>query len=251
MIDGIRVLAIVPARGGSRGLPGKNGRLLLNRPLLAWPISAARAAHCVDRVVVSTDDPRLADQARDAGAEVPFMRPANLAGDRTPSAAVVIHALDELAAVGEHFGYFVLLEPTSPLTEGADVDAALLRLHGSRDRADAIVGVVRTEAEHPAFAVTMSATGTISPLSGGGFDELPRRQDLPDAYRLEGSLYASDVAAFRAAGAFCHGRTMGYAVPRYKSLEVDDLMDFVCIEAVAARLDELRADALGAQGETP
>lgn len=241
MIEGVRVIAIVPARGGSKGLPGKNGRLLLGRPLLAWPVAAARSSCLVDRVIVSTDDAHLAALAREAGADVPFMRPAPLAGDRASSAEVIIHALDALAAAGDSFGYVVLLEPTSPLTEGADVDAALLRLHGARDRADAIVGVVRVEAEHPAFTVSMDGDGTVAPFAGGGFEALPRRQDLSPAYRLEGSLYASDVRAFRRAGSFCHRRTLGFPVPRYKSFEVDDLLDFVCIEAVAARLGELRA----------
>jgi len=251
MIDGERVLAIVPARGGSKGLPGKNGRPLLGKPLLAWPVSAARSAHCIDRIIVSTDDESLAAIARAAGAEVPFMRPPELAGDRASSAEVVIHALDALAESGDSFGYVVLLEPTSPLTEGSDIDAALSRLHGARDRADAIVGIVRLETEHPAFSVSMSGDGAISPLAGDGFESLPRRQELTPAYRLEGSLYASEVNAFRRNGSFCHRRTMGFPVPRYKSLEVDDLLDFVCIEAVAAHLDELRAGPGHLNGEKP
>ncbi len=242
MIDGIRVLAIVPARKGSKGLPGKNGRVLLGRPLLSWSVAAALGSRCVDRIIVSTDDAVLAEIAREAGAEVPFMRPMHLAEDRTPSADVILHALDMLAELGDSFGYIVLLEPTSPLTEGADVDAALARLHGARDRADAIVGIVRTDADHPSFAVAMANDGTILPIAGGGFAGLPRRQDLIAAYRLEGSLYASDVRTFRAIKSFCHARTIGYLVPRYKSLEVDDLVDFVCIEAIARSLAELRAD---------
>jgi len=251
MIDDERVLAIVPARGGSKGLLGKNGRPLLGKPLLAWPVSAARSARCIDRIIVSTDDDSLAAIARAAGAEVPFMRPPALAGDCASSAEVVIHALDFLVESGDSFGYVVLLEPTSPLTEGCDIDAALSRLHGARDRADSIVGVVRSETEHPAFAVSMSSDGTICPLAGGRFESLPRRQDLSPAYRLEGSLYASEVNAFRRNGSFCHQRTMGFPVPRYKSFEVDDLLDFVCIEAVASRLDELRPGPGPRNGEKP
>lgn len=242
MIDGIRVLAIVPARKGSKGLPGKNGRLLLGRPLLSWSVAAARGSSFVDRVIVSTDDSVLATIAREAGAEVPFMRPTHLSEDRTPSADVVVHALDTLAGLGDSFGYVVLLEPTSPLTEGVDVDAALAHLHCSRDRADAIVGIVRTEADHPSFAVAIAIDGTISPVAGGRFANLPRRQDLPAAYRLDGSIYVSDVAAFRLSKSFCHARTLGYIVPRYKSLEVDEFVDLVCIEAIAGRLAEIRGE---------
>ncbi len=239
MIGGSRVLAIVPARGGSKGLPGKNACLLLGRPLVAWPVAAALGARCVDRVIVSTDDPDLAALARAAGAEVPFMRPAELAGDRSPTSDAVIHALDALEAAGDRFDYLVLLEPTSPLTESRDVDEALSRLHGSRAHADAIVGVVRTEAEHPAFAVALDSRGLAAPYAGGGFGSLPRRQDLPAAYRLDGSLYASKVPIFRESRSFCHSRTMGHIMPRLKAMEVDDLLDLVCIEAVAARLAEL------------
>jgi CMP-N,N'-diacetyllegionaminic acid synthase len=242
MIGEVRTLAVVTARGGSKGLPGKNGRPLLGRPLLAWPVGAALASRTVDRVVVSTDDPGLADLARAAGAEVPFLRPAELAGDLSPSAAAVIHALDVLARAGDRFGYVILLEPTSPLTEASDVDGAMACLHASRSVADAIVGVARTGAEHPDFAVSMDAAGVLAPWAGGGLGCLPRRQDLRPAYRLDGSLYASDVAAFREAGGFLHGRTMGWTMPRYKSLEIDDLLDFVCVEAIAARISEFRGE---------
>lgn len=237
MINGKRVLAIIPARKGSKGLPLKNVRPLAGKPLLAWPIAAARASAHVDRTIISTDDQGFADLAVQHGAEAPFLRPAELASDTAPSIDFIVHALDTLAAAGETYDYLVLLEPTSPLTEGADVDAALRTLDASD--AEAIVGVARLETHHPAFAVRMRPDGVIDPLQPGGFAAMPRRQDLEPVFGLDGSLYISTVEALRRERSFCHGRTLGHAMARYKSHEVDDLIDFLCVEAVAANLETI------------
>ncbi len=234
MIDGKRCLAIVPARRGSKGLPLKNIRPLHGKPLLAWPIAAAIGSRYIDETIISTDDQEFADIAVAHGASAPFLRPSELASDTAPSIKFILHALDAMAALGQQFDLLVLLEPTSPLTESADVDAALELLTGAADRADAIVGVAPLEASHPAFAVTRDEGGIISPLSSASFDDLPRRQDLPPVYALDGSLYVSTVAAIRAKQGFCHARTLGYVTNRFKAFEVDDLVDFVCIEALMA-----------------
>lgn len=237
MINGKRVLAIVPARKGSKGLPLKNVRPLGGKPLLAWPIAAARASAHVDRVIISTDDRGFADIAVAHGAEAPFLRPAEMAGDIAPSIDFILHAVDTLAAAGDVFDYVVLLEPTSPLTEGADVDAALVQLVAAD--ADAIVGVSRLEATHPAFAVRRADDGGITPYAAATFGEMPRRQDIEPLFVLDGTLYASTVAALRRERGFCHARTLGYLTDRYKAHEVDDLVDFICIEAIVSNLDLL------------
>lgn len=240
MIDGKRVLAIIPARKGSKGLPLKNVRPLGGKPLLAWPIAAARASRHVDRVIISTDDQGFADIAVAHGADAPFLRPAELASDSAPSIGFILHAVDALAAAGEAYDYVVLLEPTSPLTEGSDVDAALERLAASD--ADAIVGVTALETNHPAYAVRLRDDGVIDPLQPGGFAAMPRRQDLEPVFGLDGSLYISTVEALRREHGFCHGRTLGYRTARHKAHEVDDLVDFLCIEAIAAHLDILQEE---------
>jgi CMP-N,N'-diacetyllegionaminic acid synthase len=236
MIDGKRVLAIIPARKGSKGLPLKNIRPFAGKPLLAWPIAAARASVHVDRVIISTDDQGFADIAVAHGAEAPFLRPAELASDTAPSMGFILHALDTLAADGDVYDYVVLLEPTSPLTEGSDVDAALTQLAAFDAAADAIVGVTRLETTHPAYAVRLSEDGSIAPLQPGGFAAMPRRQDLEPVCSLDGSLYISSVDALRREETFCHARTLGYLTARHKAHEVDDLVDFICIEAIAANL---------------
>lgn len=237
MIDGKRVLAIVPARKGSKGLPLKNVRLLAGKPLLAWPIAAARASAHVDRVIISTDDQGFADLAVAHGADAPFLRPAELASDTAPSIGFILHAVETLAEAGDVYDYVVLLEPTSPLTEGSDVDAALQQLVAAD--ADAIVGVSKLEATHPAFAVRKDGGGTITPYASASFGEMPRRQDIEPLFSLDGTLYISTVEALRRERGFCHTRTLGYESARHKAHEVDDLVDFICIEAIASNLDTL------------
>lgn len=244
MIDGLRVLALVPARAGSKGLPGKNIRPLLGKPLLAWPIEAARASRYVDRVIMSTDSAEFAALAQAAGADVPFLRPAEHATDTAPSIAFIEHALDALAAAGDRYDLLVLLEPTSPLTEGADIDAALEALVAARPLAESIVGVTALVSTHPAFAVRLDAQGLMQPYAAASFGLLPRRQDTEPLYSLDGSLYISTVEAIRRERGFCHTRTLPFITPRWKSFEVDDLVDFICIEAILAnRVLILRSEA--------
>jgi CMP-N,N'-diacetyllegionaminic acid synthase len=241
MIGGKRVLALIPARSGSKGLPGKNVRPLGGKPLLAWPIEAARGSRYVDDVVISTDSPEFAAIAEKYGARAPFLRPAQLAADTAPSIDFILHALDRLAADGAHFDYLLLLEPTSPLTEAADIDAAIARLDEAAADADALVGVAPMVTQHPTYLVTKSEGGRISPYGAADFANLPRRQDVEPVFCLDGSLYLSKVDALRRERGFCHARTIGFETERHKALEVDDLVDFLCIEAISQNLDVIRA----------
>ena len=241
MIDGQRVLALVPARRGSKGLPLKNIRPLQGKPLLAWPIEAARASRYVDRVVISTDDAGFAALAVAAGADAPFLRPAELANDTAPSIDFILHALDTLEAAGDRYDYLVLLEPTSPLTEAEDIDAALEALAAQRAVADAIVGVTALVSAHPAFAVRLDTQGLMQPYAAPSFGQLPRRQDTEPLYSLDGSLYTSTVEALRRERGFYHLRTLPYVTPRWKSFEVDDLVDFICIEAILAQRELIKS----------
>lgn len=234
MINGKKVLALVPARRGSKGLPLKNIRPLGGKPLLVWPIEAARQSRYVDRVVISTEDEEFATVAKAAGADVPFMRPAELATDTSSSIEFIAHALEVLGRMGECYEYLVLLEPTSPLTEAEDIDSALELLASQQECADSIVGVTASVTDHPAFAIRIKADGKIGPYLSENFKQLPRRQDVEPVFALDGSLYISTTAALLRERSFCHQRTLPYVTPRWKSLEIDDLVDFICIEAVLA-----------------
>lgn len=239
MIDGKKVLAIVPARRGSKGLPLKNIRPLGGKPLLAWPIEAARQSLYVDRVIISTEDSEFAAIAQQAGADLPFLRPASLASDSSPSIDFLLHAIDTLGITGENYDYLVLLEPTSPLTEATDIDTALQTLVSRQAEAEAIVGVTAMVNSHPAFAVNIAKGGLIKPYLSQTFGQMPRRQDIEQIYCLDGSLYISTTAALKRERSFCHQQTLPFVTPRWKSFEVDDLLDFICIEAILANREHI------------
>lgn len=244
MINGKRVLAVVPARGGSKGLKRKNVKELAGHPLVSYPIRTALTCKYVDRVIVSTEDAEIKVVAEDYGAPVPFLRPAELAVDTASTFSVLDHVLTELSQRGETYEYLVLLEPTSPLTESKDVEAALERLDSSRDLADAMVGICRMESQHPAFAATLASDGRIKPYLEGGFERLGRRQDLTELYFFEGSVYVSDTVALRRNRGFYHERTLGLVMPKWKAFEVDDLVDWICIEAILQHRDDLNSRSI-------
>jgi len=224
------VLAIVPARGGSKGLPGKNVRPLCGRPLICWTIDTALACKEINAVVVSTDDEQIAAVAAAAGAEIPFLRPSRLADDMATSIDVVIHALDFLESNGRIFDIVLLLEPTSPLREVSDIQLALRCMSDSG--ASAIVSVCRAESVHPAFMFRTTSRGRLKPFMFTSTRGL-RRQEIEPLFYLEGTLYASTVEAIRKHRSFYHEDTIAYEVAKWKAIEIDDIDDFCMVEAIA------------------
>lgn len=247
MIDNYRVLVIITARAGSKGLPGKNSKLLNGKPLIAWPILAAKGSSYVDKIIVSTDGEHIATLAREYGAETPFIRPEALAQDTSTSIDVVEHALDFLSQNKENFDYLVLLEPTSPLTESIDIDNALAQLHNNTVNAKAIVGVTAVEDSHPDFCLSLNNNGCI--VSYQKNFSSTRRQELSDVYRFDGSLYISDIPTLLEKKSFYHPQTLPYILPKWKSFEIDDLTDFICIEAIMKNLTLLKNTELIQQKE--
>lgn len=241
MINDKRVLALIPARGGSKGLPRKNILDMCGKPLLGWPIAAAKGSRYVDRVIVSTEDEEIADIARKQGADLPFMRPSELASDTVTSFMVVEHAIKFLAGTGDAYDYLLLLEPTSPLTESSDIDRAIEKLETNREYADAIISVNKVEAAHPAFDVVIGSDGLIGPYLTQDFSGAGRRQDITDLYFFDGSLYISDTRAYLSQKTFYHNRTLAHISPKWKAHEVDDLTDFICIEAIMKNLSRIKA----------
>jgi CMP-N,N'-diacetyllegionaminic acid synthase len=179
--------AIVPARGGSKGLPRKNLRLLNGRPLIRHTIDAARAAALVCGVLVSTDDEEIASEARAAGADVPFLRPGHLALDETPAAPVVAHAIAYLEQQGARVDAIVLLQPTSPLRRAEHVDAAIQTFFASG--ADTVVSVC--EVEHSPYWMYRLESGLLRPFMADDPSTFTRRQQLPVLYRLNGAIYVT------------------------------------------------------------
>ncbi|WP_306591081.1 cytidylyltransferase domain-containing protein [Geothrix sp. 21YS21S-4] len=234
MIHGKIVLAVIPARGGSKGLPGKNIRPVAGKPLLAWSIEAGLQSRYVDYLVVSTDSPEIAAVAESHGAEAPFLRPDSLASDTAGHAEVMLHALDWMEVNRNvQADYLVMLEPTSPLRDAKDVDLALEVIE-ARQENGSLVGVCRTEAAHPAFLCQLE-NGFVRPFNSERF-VFKRRQELDNLYFFEGSIYISKVSLFRTQRSFYHEWTVPFEVPKWKSFEVDDVVDLLLIE----RLLELK-----------
>jgi CMP-N,N'-diacetyllegionaminic acid synthase len=225
-----KVLFIIPARGGSKGLPGKNIRPLNGKPLIAWTIETAlKSKQFFDaRVVVSTDSNEIAAVAKEHNAEVPFIRPAELALDTSTSMEVILHAIDFFKKENTHFDVVCMLEATSPQRDENDIKNAIEQIFATEE-AESIVGVCKSESGHPAFLAKMNNQKFISPFQGGEF-KFMRRQDIDEVYFFEGSLYASKTESLEKRKSFYHDKTLGYEVPKWKSFEVDDLFDFMIIE---------------------
>ena len=218
MIDGLRVLALITARGGSKGLPGKNIRPAGGKPLLAWTVDAARGSRYCDRVVISTDDEAIAAAALAHGCEVPFMRPDDLATDTASSMDVVMHALQNLPG----FDLLLLLQPTSPLRNSADIDAACELLLARQ--APACVSVTPAR-ESPYWMYSVGPGQALKPVV-----ELPagitRRQDLPVAYSLNGAVYLARTSWLQDSRSFLTSQTVALVMPAERSLDIDTLEDF-------------------------
>lgn len=225
-------LAIIPARSGSKGLPNKNIKELCGLPLIAWSIKAGLESKYIDKVVVSTDSHEYAEIAKSYGAEVPFLRPKELSLDTSTTFESIKHTIDFYKnKLRQEFDYIVLLEPTSPLRETHDVDNAIKTLFSNQE-AVSIVGVCKSESQNPAFLVKLQQhSQLIEGYINKNFAPI-RRQDIEEYYFFEGTLYISKTDSLIQNQNFYHKNTMGYVVPKWKSLEVDDEDDFLMIETM-------------------
>jgi len=227
VINSKRVIALIPARAGSKGLPGKNTRELAGKPLIAWPILAALESNYIDDVVVTTDGEGIAEIAKQYGAKVPWLRPENLADDTAKRIDVIQHAIGNLSK----FDILVYLEPTSPLTEASDIDKALELLLQNQS-AQSIVGVCESGCAHPEYSLK-NIDGLIRPYTINSFSDLKiNRQEIDESFFFDGSLYISYVGALEEYGEFYHDFTMPYRAPKWKSFEIDDLDDFKIVESI-------------------
>jgi N-acylneuraminate cytidylyltransferase/CMP-N,N'-diacetyllegionaminic acid synthase len=233
MIRGRRVLALIPARSGSKGLENKNIRELNGRPLLGWPIQAANKSAYVDTVIVSTDCEKYKDIALEQGAENVLMRPLELATDKARSVDVIVHVIQEMLLLGEEYDLITLLEPTSPLTTASDIDLALETIT-NHNTANSIVAVMKAECNHPQFAYLKDNKGVLNHFTEG-LDKVIRRQDLSSVFYLDGSLYISTVASIIKEKSFLTKNTIGFEVPKWKSFEIDDEIDFDIVEMLMKR----------------
>ena len=226
------ILGMIPARGGSKGLPGKNIKKLLDKPLIAWTIEQALGSKYLDKVIVNTDDEKIATIAKGFGAKVPFLRPKALASDNSRVIDTVLHTLDYFEKKVLSFDYLCLLEPTSPLRKGYDIDNAIKKLVDNQDRADSLISVGEIALEHPIYVKKINKNGYLASFFRGKGYKGGLRQELPIAYFPYGLIYISKVPSIRKYNSVYGGRALPYLIERWQNYEINDIFDFLCIETI-------------------
>lgn len=220
MYNNSRILALIPARGGSKGIPGKNIRDLNGKPLIAYTVCAARNSKYIDKVVVSTDSQEIASVAQKYGAEIPFLRPAELATDTSKSIDSMIHCIKSLSKMGENFDTVLLLQPTSPLRDSMDIDAAIETFY--RYGGEGLVSVSAVD-DHPILIRSLNEKGELRNLLNQG--STYRRQDMPRFYRVNGAIYIYSSTEILKGISLNDGR-IPYIMEKKHSVDIDSLSDF-------------------------
>lgn len=224
----MKILGLIPARGGSKGVPRKNIRPLNGRPLLAYTAAAALAAKTLSRVVLTTEDAEIAAVGKACGLDVPFMRPPELARDATPSLAVVEHALGWLRENGAEFDAVCLLQPTNPLRRAEDIDGAVDLFIAAA--ADSVISVLAVPHEYnPKWVFWRDEQGKMS-LSTGDRQIIPRRQDLPPAFHRDGSVYVTRSEIVINRQSLYGDKILGYEMSPEFSANIDTEEDWRAIE---------------------
>lgn len=226
MIQGETVLAVVIARGGSKGIPRKNIREIAGKPLIAWTIEAARQSRCIDRLILSSEDPEIISVAKNWGCDVPFVRSQEFATDQVSGVETVIDAIGRV----ERHDWVVMLQPTSPFRTTEDIDGCIERCVARKANAC----VTLTEAEKsPYWMFSIRPDDTLAPVVGGiaSVSDLPMyRQALPKSFVLNGAVYVARTAWLKANKTFVTDDTLGYLMPQERSLDVDTELDWKLME---------------------
>jgi len=218
------VLAIISARGNSKEIPNKNIRDLNGKPLIAWTIQAANNSKGISRVVVSTDSKKIAEVALSYGAEVPFMRPGELAQDNSSGISVVLHAIKWLSE-NENYKplYIMLLQPTSPLRNSLDIDNAINLLENHSPSSVISVSLVK---QHPYWMKNINKSGTISDFYSGE-KILNTRQELPKIYIPNGAIYLTRSDRLLVEETWYDNKSIAYIMPEDRSLDIDTEIDLL------------------------
>ncbi len=223
MINGKKILAVIPARGGSKGVLRKNVRMIAGKPLIAWSIEAAKQATFVDKVILSTDDAEIAEVAQVFDCDVPFMRKPELACDETSTNAVLIDALERMPG----YDWVLLLQPTSPLRSAEDIDNAIRICF--ENQAPSCVSVTLAE-ESPYWMYELNDSDCMRPLLT--HQSVERRQDLPPVYSLNGAIYLAKIEWFLEHKTFITHETIAYKMPRNRSVDLDTEQDFQLLKFI-------------------
>jgi len=229
MINNKKIIAIIPARGGSKGLPGKNILELCGKPLIAWTIKNALHSKYIDEVIVSTEDKEIAKISKEYGALV-IERPEELARDDSPTIDAIMHVINWFESREEYFDIVILLEPTSPLRKDNDLDNAVEHFIENIDRADSLVSVGEVHMENPHITKKIE-NGYVKPLIE--IDKnVHQRQQLPKVYFPYGVIYLALTITLKKHKTFYLERTIPYFIERWQNYEIDDIYDFIGIETI-------------------
>lgn len=230
MLNSKKILAIIPARAGSKGLPGKNLLEISGKPLIEWTIVKAKKSQYLDTILVTTDDSKTADISLKLGADVPFIRPKELSDDYASTYDVIRHALEFYSeSKNETYDYVVLLEPTSPLREDSDIDLMLEKLISNASDYDSIISVGEIS-EHPSIVKRLDGLNIKSFVET--LSHSTRRQDNEPAYFPYGVAYIACTSALLEENTFYTRRCMSFKIKRYQNYEIDDIYDFLCVEKI-------------------
>lgn len=219
MYNGKKILALIPARGGSKGIKNKNIIDLCGKPLISYTIEAAKRSGYIDEIIVSTDNQEIAEVARSYDAEVPFIRPASLAEDTSKTIEVVMHAINFLEQEDRLFDTLILLQPTEPLRTSDDIDGAIKKYFLCGERG--LVSVSEVD-DNPILIRSIDTNDLLIPLINTGSTR--RRQDMPVYYRVNGCIYINKVSEINESLSF-NDNKLAYIMQREHSIDIDELKD--------------------------
>jgi CMP-N,N'-diacetyllegionaminic acid synthase len=236
------VLGIVPARGGSKGMARKNIRLLRGKPLIAYTATAALTSASLSRVLLSTDDPEIAEIGKGLGLDVPFLRPTELALDSTPMIDVVFHAIYWLQSRGEEYDAICLLQPTSPLRSAYTIDRCISLLW--EQDVESVISVRPVPAEYNPHWVYFETTNGLLQLSTGDSEPIAARQQLPPAYHRDGSVFVAKTQAVLAHRSLYGQTIVGVISPEQEAFDLDVEEQWEALELRLKSADESSAGQL-------
>jgi len=230
MINSKRVIAIIPARGGSSRLLGKNIKKLHGKPLIAWTVEKAKKSKYLDEIMVTTDNQEISDVSKEYGASVPFLRPVELAGDDSPTYDAIEHALKYYQdCFQQEFDYIVLLEPTSPLREDDDIDNMLEKLDEHENEFDSIVSVGQVF-DHANIIKHLEGM-RVEPFFSSSEKKSKNKNSAP-AFFPYGVAYIVKTNALLKEKTVYTKKCMSHIIKRYQNYEIDDIYDFICVDNV-------------------
>lgn len=233
-----KILAVVTARGGSKGLPGKNIRILNGKPLIAWTIEQVHSSKFIDELVVSTNSNEIAKVCEAYSVEIPELRPDYLATDEASSMDVLEYVLNKEEKSGYAYDYIILLEPTSPLRKKGDLDN-IIQLAIDNPEKDGVISVGKIQLEHPMIVKKISGNGVIIPYISE-LSAVHQRQQHDEALFPYGVGYLIKTSVFKKEHNIYTSNIMPYYIERWQNYEIDDIYDFKCIETIM----EMEADKL-------